>query len=74
MLYYWLVRRMDVTNTQLIALVTPVVAVLLGVVFLGEALTWRIAIGGAGIFTGIGIIILRRRKKAPRASRETASG
>ena len=27
-LYYWLVRNMDVTNTMLIALVTPVVAVL----------------------------------------------
>ena len=73
MLFYWLVRHMDVTNTQLISLVTPVVAVLLGVVFLGEALTWRIAIGGIGIFTGIGIIILRRRKK-PRAPLEIAGG
>lgn len=63
MLYYWLVRNMDVTNTQLIALVTPVVAVLLGVMFLDEELTWRIALGGVGIFMGIGLVILRRRKR-----------
>lgn len=70
MLYYWLVRRMDVTNTQLIALVTPVVAVLIGVTFLGEEFSWRIAIGGLGIFTGIGLIILRRKgptRRAPQA-------
>jgi drug/metabolite transporter (DMT)-like permease len=63
MLYYWLVRNMDVTNTQLIALVTPVVAVLVGVLFLDERLTWRIALGGLGIFVGIGIIIRWRRKR-----------
>ncbi|HEY0320286.1 MAG TPA: EamA family transporter [Pyrinomonadaceae bacterium] len=62
MLYYWLVRHMNVTNTQLIALVTPVVAVLLGVLFLDEELTWRVALGGLGIFTGIGLVIFRRRK------------
>jgi Permeases of the drug/metabolite transporter (DMT) superfamily len=73
MLYYWLVRNMDVTNTQLISLVTPVVAVLLGIMFLDEALTWRIALGGLGIFMGIGLIILRRRKPQ-RDVQESASG
>jgi drug/metabolite transporter (DMT)-like permease len=62
MLYYWLVRHMDVTTTQLIALVTPVVAVLIGVTFLDEELTWRIALGGLGIFTGIGFILYRRHR------------
>ncbi|HKS30245.1 MAG TPA: EamA family transporter [Pyrinomonadaceae bacterium] len=65
MLYYWLVRHMDVTTTQLIALVTPVVAVLIGVTFLDEELTWRIALGGLGIFLGIGFILYRRRKPSP---------
>ena len=36
MLYYWLVQHMDVTNTMLIALVTPVVAVILGMLVLGR--------------------------------------
>jgi drug/metabolite transporter (DMT)-like permease len=62
LLYYWLVRHMDVTNTQLIALVTPGVAVLIGILFLDEELTWRILLGGLGIFAGIGVIILRRRR------------
>jgi drug/metabolite transporter (DMT)-like permease len=62
LLYYWLVRHMDVTNTQLIALVTPAVAVLIGIMFLDEELTGRILLGGLGIFAGIGVIILRRRR------------
>src|SRR5213075_2059073 len=33
-LYYWLVRHMEVTKTMLIALVTPVVAVILGLIVL----------------------------------------
>jgi drug/metabolite transporter (DMT)-like permease len=68
LLYYWLVRHMDVTNTQLIALVTPVVAVLIGVIFLNEELTWRIALGGLGIFVGIGVIILRHYKPSQAAA------
>lgn len=68
-LYYWLVRHMDVTTTQLISLVTPVVAVLVGVMFLGERLSWRVALGGLGIFAGIAIIVRRRK---PREMPETA--
>jgi len=52
-LYYWLVRSMDVTNTMLIALVTPVVAVVLGMVVLHEKLKWRLLAGGACIIPGI---------------------
>ena len=73
LLYYWLVRNMDVTNTQLIALVTPAVAIFIGAIFLDEALTWRIALGGLGIFTGIVIVVLRRRKQ-PRELQETVGG
>jgi drug/metabolite transporter (DMT)-like permease len=62
MLFYWLVRHMSVTNTQLIALVTPIVAVTTGVLFLDEAVTWRIALGGLCIFTGICLVILKRRR------------
>src|SRR5437762_4954153 len=35
-LFYWLMRHMDVTHTMLIALVTPVVAVMLGMIALHE--------------------------------------
>jgi drug/metabolite transporter (DMT)-like permease len=62
--YYWLVRNMDVTNTMLIALVTPVVAVTLGVLVLNEALNWRTLVGGTMIMSGIGLVVLRRKKAA----------
>jgi drug/metabolite transporter (DMT)-like permease len=55
-LYYWLVRHMDVTKTMLIALVTPLIAVVIGMVAAGESLSWRIALGGVGILAGIRII------------------
>src|SRR5262245_25438406 len=62
-LYYWLVSRMDVTNTMLIALVTPVVAVVLGIIVLNERPNWLIIAGAACIMSGIGLIVLRKRHK-----------
>src|SRR2546425_1579299 len=62
-LYYWLVRHMDVTNTMLIGLVTPVVAVVLGMIVLHEQLNWRLFAGAACIISGIGMIVLRKRQK-----------
>ena len=63
-LYYWLVRHMDVTHTMLIALVTPVVAVLLGMIVLHEKLNWRLFAGRACIIAGLGLIVLRKRHKS----------
>lgn len=63
LLYYWLVQHMDVTKTMLIALVTPVIAVSLGVLVLNEELNWRTFAGGAMIISGIGVIVLRKVRK-----------
>ncbi len=62
LLYYWLVQHMEVTKTMLIALVTPVIAVSLGVLVLSEELNWRTFAGGVMIISGIGLIVLRRSK------------
>jgi drug/metabolite transporter (DMT)-like permease len=62
LLYYWLVHNMDVTKTMLIALVTPVFAVTLGILLLDEVLTWRSLAGGAMIMLGIGLIVWRRKE------------
>ena len=62
-LYYWLVRNMDVTKTMLIALVTPVVAVILGMIVLHEQLNWRLVAGSACIILGLALIVLRRSHK-----------
>jgi drug/metabolite transporter (DMT)-like permease len=63
LLYYWLVQHMDVTNTMLIALVTPVIAVTLGVLVLNEELNWRTFAGGAMIILGIGLIALWKKRQ-----------
>ncbi|HEV2833929.1 MAG TPA: EamA family transporter [Pyrinomonadaceae bacterium] len=59
LLYYWLVHHMDVTKTMLISLVTPVIAVLLGMVVLHEKLDWRTIAGGAMIMSGIALVARR---------------
>jgi drug/metabolite transporter (DMT)-like permease len=65
LLYYWLVLNMDVTKSMLIALVTPVVAVLLGMIVLNEEFGWRTLAGGAMIMLGIAFIVLKRNRYQP---------
>ncbi|HWF89220.1 MAG TPA: EamA family transporter [Pyrinomonadaceae bacterium] len=64
LLYYWLVQNMDVTKSMLIALVTPVVAVILGMMVLNEEFGWRTLAGGAMIMLGIAMIVVRTRQQA----------
>jgi drug/metabolite transporter (DMT)-like permease len=71
-LYYWLVRHMDVTKTMLIALVTPVTAVLLGLAVLDEHLNWRLFAGAACIISGLGLIVFRKRQKTVSTTEDTA--
>jgi drug/metabolite transporter (DMT)-like permease len=60
LLFYWLVKNMDVTKTMLIPLVTPLIAVTLGMWALNERLTWQIVVGGVVIMSGILLNIKRR--------------
>jgi drug/metabolite transporter (DMT)-like permease len=62
LLYYWLMQHMDVTKSMLISLVTPVVAVILGMLALNEELSWRTLAGGAMIIAGIAFIVVRKTK------------
>ena len=59
-LYYWLVKNMDVTKTMMISLVTPLVAVTLGWIALGERLEWRTLAGGALIMISVSLVLARR--------------
>ena len=63
LLYYWLVLNMEVTKSMMIALVTPVVAVILGMIVLDEEFGWRTLAGGAMIILGIGLIVVRKARK-----------
>src|SRR5438477_56388 len=68
--FYGLMRHMDVTHTMLIALVTPVVAVVLGMIVLHEKLNWRLLAGGACIIAGLALIVLRKRKSLSASEEE----
>jgi drug/metabolite transporter (DMT)-like permease len=61
LLYFWLVTKIEITKTMLIALVTPVTALLIGKLTLDERLSWRIAAGSAAILAGIWLIVFQRR-------------
>lgn len=61
-LFYWLTRRIAVTTTMSISLVTPVIAVALGWLALGETLSWRTALGAVGVLAGVLLVAAGRRK------------
>lgn len=66
-LYFYILQRMSVMTVSLITLMTPVVAMGIGTVFLGEALTLRLVLGAVTVllslflFEGRGVQALRRR-------------
>jgi drug/metabolite transporter (DMT)-like permease len=71
-LLYWLIQNMEVTKTQLIPLMSTLIAVALGWLVLQEELGWRAVVGGAGVLLGL-VLATRtrphRRAATPRASR-----
>ncbi|MDI1241742.1 MAG: DMT family transporter, partial [bacterium] len=60
-LYYWLLSRIESTKAMMISLVTPLLAVILGAVFLGESLPPQTFAGGLLIIGSIGLIVFRRK-------------
>lgn len=71
-LLYWLIQRMEVTRTMLIPLFSTLVAVVLGIVVLGETLTPRLAAGGAGIL--LGLVVATRRAPPPVRPEDVRAG
>ncbi len=60
-LYYWLLSRIESTKAMMISLVTPMIAVVIGNLVLGETLPPQTVMGGLLIIMSIGLIVLRRR-------------
>ena len=58
---YWLYTRMEVTRVSLFTFITPIVAVLLGWLILGERVDLNVAIGGSLIL--VGVVLLNRAPK-----------
>jgi O-acetylserine/cysteine efflux transporter len=51
-----------------LTLMTPVMGVALGVLLLGEGITWNMVIGGVMALAGVGVIGIRRNRRFPEAS------
>jgi drug/metabolite transporter (DMT)-like permease len=63
-LYYWLLKRVESTKAMMISLVTPLLAVIIGAVTIGERLPPQTFIGGLMIIGSIALIVFRK-KRAP---------
>lgn len=64
-LYYWLLERIESTKAMMISLVTPLLAVVIGWLVLGEKLPPQTGIGGLLIIASIGLIVFRKRRIQP---------
>lgn len=60
-LYYWLLSKIESTKAMMISLVTPLLAVVIGAVVLGETLPPQTFVGGLLIIGSIGLIVFRRK-------------
>jgi drug/metabolite transporter (DMT)-like permease len=62
-LYYWLLSKIESTKAMMISLVTPLIAVVIGAIFLDEKLPPQTFFGGVLILASIGLIVFRKKKK-----------
>jgi drug/metabolite transporter (DMT)-like permease len=69
LMYYWLIRHTSVSWVMMIPLVTPLVAVVIGMVFADEAVGWHTAMGGAAIICGVGLAVMWGERKGGKAVR-----
>lgn len=66
--FYRLIKRYEVTLLSPLTLMTPVMGVVLGVVLLGEGVTWNMIIGGVIALAGVAVIGMRRNRRFPQAA------
>jgi drug/metabolite transporter (DMT)-like permease len=60
-LNYWLLKRMDATTLLSMGFVEPLIAVLLGGLFLGERVTLQTGLGGVAILASVWTILRQER-------------
>lgn len=67
--WYRLLKIYDVNQAMPFMLLMPPIALLCGALFLGEPLTWSLAVGGLVTVAGVAIILVRRPRLAEPAER-----
>ena len=60
-IWYTALRHLKTTSAATIQLSVPVIAALGGVIFLGEAITFRLLIAGSAILGGIALVIMDKK-------------
>jgi drug/metabolite transporter (DMT)-like permease len=60
--YYWLLKRTTVVVVSLIAFITPLVAIIIGVILFDESMTGMVIAGSAMILSGI-VAVVRKPSK-----------
>lgn len=71
-LYYWLLSQVESTKAMMISLVTPLIAVIVGWIFLNETLPPQTIFGGALILASIGLIVFKKKDKTSIITEENA--
>jgi drug/metabolite transporter (DMT)-like permease len=69
-IFYWLLSRIESSKVMMNALLTPLIAVIVGAIFLGEKLPSQTILGGFLILVSIVLIVFR--KTAPTQASTTA--
>jgi drug/metabolite transporter (DMT)-like permease len=55
--YVWLLGNLPISTVATYAYVNPVVAILLGVIFLDESVSWQILVGAAVVLVSVALVI-----------------
>lgn len=55
-LFFYLINKWGATRTSIVTYIFPIIGLILGIVFLGEQLTWNLAIGSLLIVAGIAAV------------------
>jgi drug/metabolite transporter (DMT)-like permease len=59
-IYFWLLKRQTATRMSLINYATPIIAVAVGTLSMGEPFTARVALGSALVLVGVGVALRKR--------------
>jgi drug/metabolite transporter (DMT)-like permease len=62
-LYFWIIKHLEVTVLSYQTFIIPVLACLLGWIFLHETFTFNVAIGGGMILFGISLAVISRSSR-----------
>lgn len=63
--YYVILKNYEITRVAPLTLMVPVWAVIVGIVVLGEPMTWQLGLGAALTLAGVGLVASRENRVLP---------